>query len=64
MVLEGINRIFRHTLAYESEKTLGEHCLEVAQKVTGSPIGFIGLINEQGLIDDIDQPFRLGRCAM
>ncbi len=52
-VLDGINRIFREALSYETEEELGRTCLAVAESVTGSKFGFIGEVNAAGKLDDI-----------
>ncbi|MGO8936732.1 MAG: sensor histidine kinase, partial [Mycobacterium sp.] len=52
-VLQGMNRIFRETLACDSEQELGRICLDVAEKITESEFGFIGEIGPDGLLHDI-----------
>ena len=52
-VLQGMNRIFRETLACDSEQELGRICLDVAEKITESKFGFIGEIGPDGLLHDI-----------
>ncbi|GFO53487.1 hypothetical protein GMSM_04940 [Geomonas sp. Red276] len=52
-VVQGINEIFEAALASLSEERLGETCLAVAEKITGSRIGFIGEIGADGLLHDI-----------
>ena len=52
-VLEGINRIFSIIVQEKTEEELGKECLSVALEITGSPIGFIGLIGDDGLLHDI-----------
>ena len=52
-VLSGINRIFQEALGASTEDELGMRCLTVAEEVTGSKFGFIGEVNEDGLMDDI-----------
>lgn len=49
--LAGINRILQAALTCDTEKELGLACLNVAQELTQSRIGFIGNINEAGLLD-------------
>lgn len=51
-VLEGINRIFRHTIATETTEDLALVCLDVAESITNSEFGFIGQLNEQGIMND------------
>jgi len=52
-VLDGIGRIFRETLAAESEEQLGRACLAIAEEVTGSKFGFIDEIGPDGFLHDI-----------
>jgi len=52
-VLQGMNRIFRETLACDSEQELGRICLDVAERITESNFGFIGEIGPDGLLHDI-----------
>ena len=52
-VLQGMNRIFRETLACDSEEELGRICLDVAEKITESKFGFIGEIGPDGLLHDM-----------
>jgi PAS domain S-box-containing protein len=51
--LEGINRVFRESLACDTEEELGRVCLAVVEGLTESQLGFIGEINSQGLLDAI-----------
>ncbi|MGJ0483361.1 MAG: CheR family methyltransferase [Methylomicrobium sp.] len=44
-VLKGIARIFRKALTCQNEEELGHICLDVAQEVTQSRLGFIGEVN-------------------
>ncbi len=52
-VLNGINRIFRGVLTSETENEVAKVSLNVAEKLTGSKIGFIAEINNEGQLDDI-----------
>ncbi len=52
-VLEGINRILSEALSSATEEDLGRACLDVAQEVTRSKLGFIGELNANGEIDDV-----------
>ncbi|MCM0080716.1 PAS domain S-box protein [Geomonas sp. Red32] len=52
-VVRGINEIFEAALAAVSEERLGETCLAVAEKITGSRFGFVGEIGIDGLLHDI-----------
>ncbi|MEW5900818.1 MAG: PAS domain S-box protein, partial [Acidobacteriota bacterium] len=53
MLLEGINRILQKALTDETDAHLAETCLQIAQDLTGSKFGWIGEINERGLLDTI-----------
>ena len=50
-VQEGINSILESTLAASSEQELGQACLSVVERLTGSRFGFIGELNKNGLQD-------------
>jgi signal transduction histidine kinase len=50
-LLTAIVRIFRETPACETEEEVAQVCLKVAGELTGSPYGFIGELNPQGLFD-------------
>ncbi len=52
-LLDAINDVFRKALTCETEEELGKTCLAVAEKLTGSRFGFVGEVNEAGLMDDI-----------
>ncbi len=52
-VLEGINRIFEKAITCETEEELGGICLEVAEGLTESMIGFVGDIGADGCLYDI-----------
>ncbi len=53
-ILAGINRIFLEALLAETEEELGRACLAVAEEVTQSKFGFLGVINDEtGRLDDI-----------
>ena len=53
-VLSSINQIFQEALACRSEEELGRMCLTIAEAVTQSKFGFVGLVNEQtGQLDEI-----------
>ena len=52
MVMEGINRILREALIVESEEELGRVCLAVAEELTRSKFGFIGMLNKEGRLAD------------
>ncbi len=50
-ILEGINEVLEVALTCQTERDLGASCLDIAQKLTQSKIGFIGEINERGMED-------------
>lgn len=52
-ILEGINWIFSNVVQAKTEEKLGEACLSVALKVTGSEFGFIIEMGSDGLLHDI-----------
>ncbi|HYK89754.1 MAG TPA: ATP-binding protein, partial [Acidobacteriota bacterium] len=52
-ILEGINRIFHEALTCPTEEHLGRTCLTVMEQLTGSRLGFIAEVNDQGTLDDI-----------
>lgn len=52
-LLEGINRIFRQALDCRTHEELGRTCLQVAEELTGSTMGFVAEINPEGRLDDI-----------
>jgi len=64
-ILEGINRIFSNVVQAKTEEEVGEACLSVALKITGSEFGFINEMGEDGLLHDVAKS-ELGweRCFM
>ena len=50
-LLSAIIRIFRETMACETEEEVAQICLKVAEGLTGSAYGFIGELNPEGLFD-------------
>ena len=52
-ILEGINRIFSIVVQSKTEEELGNECLSVALEITESPIGFVNLFGDDGLLHDI-----------
>lgn len=52
-VLDAINRIFQEALKCETEEELGQTCLEVAEEITGSKIGFVAEIGADGLLHEV-----------
>lgn len=53
LILNGINRILQEALVCQTSEELGGLCLEVAEKTTGSRCGFIGEINNEGILDTL-----------
>jgi len=53
VILNSINKIFQGTLEYETEEEIARTCLSLAEDITNSKFGFIGKLNENGLIDII-----------
>ncbi|MCM2264880.1 MAG: PAS domain S-box protein [Desulfuromonadales bacterium] len=52
-ILQGVNRILQEALVCNSEEELGNVCLSVAEELTLSKFGFIGLVDQQGQLFDI-----------
>ena len=52
-ILEGINKIFNIVVQGKTEEELGNECLSVALEVTGSQLGFVNLMGDDGLRHDI-----------
>ena len=50
-VLAGINRVLREAMTCRTEEDLGRVCLEVAQAVTQSRVGFIGYVQTGRLME-------------
>ncbi len=53
LVLEGINRIFSNVVQTKTQEKLANACLSVALEVTGSQLGFVNLLGDDGLMHDI-----------
>ena len=53
LILDGINRIFSIVVQDKIEEELGNECLSVALEVTGSQLGFVNLVGDDGLLHDI-----------
>jgi len=47
-ILDGINKIFNIVMQDQTEEDLGNECLAVALEVTGSQLGFVNLIGDDG----------------
>ncbi len=52
-VLNGINKIFREVLTSETEKDIAEISLNVAEELTGSKMGFIAELDNDGQLKGI-----------
>jgi len=52
-MVEGINRILQESLTCVNEQELGKTCLNVAQEITGSQIGLIGKIDQDGFLRNV-----------
>ena len=50
---DGINRIFSIAVQEKTEEELGNECLSVALEVTGSQLGFVNVMKDDGLLHDI-----------
>lgn len=50
-LLTAIIRIFRESTGCDTEEEVAQVCLKVAEELTGSKIGFIGELNQEGLFD-------------
>ena len=53
LALEGINRILSIAVQDKTEEEFGNECLSVALEVTGSQLGFVNLVGDDGLLHDI-----------
>ncbi len=52
-ILEGINSILSNVMQAKTEEKMANVCLSVALKLTGSLIGFVGLVGDDGQLHDI-----------
>ena len=52
-LLNGINKVFEQSLISETEEEVAVTCLNVANMITKSKFGFVGMINEKGNMDTI-----------
>ena len=52
-ITDAVNRVFRDALDRETEEQVAQAALGVAEQLTGSAFGFIGLVNEAGTFDTI-----------
>lgn len=50
-LLEGLSDIYKTALTSETEAEIAGACLSVAERLTGSRLGFLGLVNERGRLD-------------
>ena len=53
LLLDAINRVFQEALTCESEADVANACLVVAEQLTDSRFGFLGIINSAGRFDTI-----------
>ena len=51
-LLDAINKVFEESLTTETESEIIQKCLEAAEELTESQIGFFGEINQNGRLDD------------
>jgi PAS domain S-box-containing protein len=52
-ILQAIGDVFAAAIGCETREALGEHCLTIVEKLTGSRFGFIGELNSEGKLDSI-----------
>jgi PAS domain S-box-containing protein len=52
-ILRGINRIFEESFTCRTENEISSTCLEVAEELTESSMGFIGYTDDEGEMRDI-----------
>jgi len=52
-ITDGINIIFEKALTCQNEEDLSKTCLSVAEKLSGSKFGWIGVLNQNGRLDTI-----------
>ncbi len=52
-ILDGINRIHSNGMQAKTEEELGNKCLSIALELTGSLMGFVGLVGDNGFLHDI-----------
>lgn len=52
-ILRSINNIFQASLDCETEEQIGSVCLDLVMEVTGAKIGFIGILTNEGFLDDL-----------
>ncbi len=50
-LLEGLSDIYKTALTSKTEAEIASACLSVAERLTGSRFGFLGLVNERGRLD-------------
>jgi two-component system CheB/CheR fusion protein len=54
-VTAAINQVLRQSLQCDDDEEVARVCLDVAQKLTSSELGFIGEVNPRGRFDTIAQ---------
>jgi PAS domain S-box-containing protein/putative nucleotidyltransferase with HDIG domain len=52
-LVQGINQVLLETLRCDTDEAVAHLCLRVAQELTGSAFGWIGLLNAAGRLDTI-----------
>lgn len=52
-ITEAIHQVLKEAIASASEEALGRTCLLAVEELTGSRLGFLGEVNDEGLLDDI-----------
>ncbi len=52
-LLTGVKHVLEETLVCSSEEEVARKCLSVAEGLTGSKFGFIGVVNVKGLVDSL-----------
>jgi signal transduction histidine kinase len=52
-IMRAVNRVLTETLDCESDANVARVCLKIAEELTESMFGYIGEINERGLLDTI-----------
>jgi len=68
--LVAINRLFRESQGCRSRAEVAVVCLKVAEELTGSRFGFLGELNDRGLLDVIEslctaaRQFSAGRVLL
>lgn len=53
MILQSINRVYGQVISCTTTEQLCAACLDIVESATGSAIGFIGEVGEDGLLQDV-----------